>query len=86
MGLARELSQGSSRRSAPKMRAVFSRLHAATLNRSTTLEQLTAAIEAADAFPERRRLSEGAVYTSALRRYEMLAGTPYTRPAVVAED
>lgn len=79
MGLARELSQGTRRRSAPKLRAPFQRLHAATLNRATTLERLTEAIHAAEAFPERHRLAEGAVYTAALRRYELMAGEPYTR-------
>lgn len=86
MGLARELSQGTRRRSAPKMRPVFYRLHSTTLSPAATLEQLRSAIEAADAFPERRRLSEGAVYTAALRRWEHMTGEPYTRATVVADD
>jgi hypothetical protein len=83
MGLARELSQGS-RRGAPKMRPVFARLHTAALSPATSTERLTAAIEAADAFPERRRLSEGAVYVAALRRYQLLTGHEYQRAAVTA--
>lgn len=78
MGLARDLSQGR-RRSGATLRPPFTSLHAATMNRATTLEQLTAAIERAEAMPERRRLGEGAVYDAALRRYELLAGEPYTR-------
>ena len=57
-----------------KMRPAFYTLHAATLDRHTTADQLAAALRAADAVPDRHRLSEGAVYTAACRRYLMLTG------------
>lgn len=60
-----------------KMRPAFNALHAATLDRATTAERLAALLTAADAVAERHRLSEGAVYTSALRRYQMLTGTDW---------
>lgn len=57
-----------------KMRPAFNTLHATTLDRWTTPDQLTQALRAADAVPDRHRLSEGAVYTAACRRYLMLTG------------
>lgn len=60
-----------------KMRPEFNRLHAATLDRATTTDQLRVLLDAADAFPERRRLSEGAVYVSAQRRWTLLTGTDW---------
>lgn len=52
-----------------KMRAEFYALHAATLDPATTMAELTELLAAADAVAERHRLSEGAVYMSACRRY-----------------
>lgn len=60
-----------------KMRPEFNHLHAVTLDRTATTEDLTAALRAADAFADRRRLSEGAVYTSACRRYLLTTGTDW---------
>lgn len=60
-----------------KMRPVFSRLHAATLAPATRVEALTVLLLEADAFADRRRLSEGAVYVAACRRYRLLTGTDW---------
>lgn len=62
---------------AQKMRPAFYALHAATLDPATTALDLAPLLEAADAFPERHRLSEGAVYMSAQRRWTMLTGTDW---------
>lgn len=73
-------SGGMTRQS--KMRPVFSRLHAATLARATTTADLAALLAEADAFPERHRLSEGAVYTSACRRYLLETGRQWREETV----
>lgn len=71
---------------AGKMRPVFYDLHAATLTRSTTVAQLRDLLTRADGFPERRRLSEGAVYATALRRWLMLTGGEWKATQVTAGD
>lgn len=60
-----------------KMRPAFYRLHALTLTRTTSVEDLADALRAADAVPDRHRLSEGAVYTAACRRYLLDTGTDW---------
>lgn len=62
-----------------KMRPVFYTLHAVTLDPATRPEELADALRAAEAFPERHRLAEGAVYASACRRYLLDTGTAWTR-------
>lgn len=69
-----------------KMRPTFYRLHAATLTLGTTAETLTGLLTEADAFPERRRLAEGAVYTAACRRYLLLTGTDWKASQQAATD
>lgn len=61
----------------PKMRPPFPALHAATLDPGTTAVELEPLLHAADAMPDRHRLSEGAVYMSAQRRWTMLTGTDW---------
>lgn len=60
-----------------KMREPFYALHAATLDPATTAEVLGVRLRAADAMQDRHRLSEGAVYMSAQRRWTMLTGTDW---------
>lgn len=60
-----------------KMRPAFYDLHAATLARGTTPDQLATALRAADAVTDRHRLSEGAVYASACRRWLLVTGTDW---------
>lgn len=60
-----------------KMRPPFYDLHAATLDPDTTAEVLEARLRTADAVQDRHRLSEGAVYMSAQRRWTMLTGTDW---------
>jgi hypothetical protein len=69
----------------PKMRPPFPALHAATLAPGTTGEILAHLLREADAMPVRRRLSEGAVYMSAQRRFKMLTGADW-RDAQQPED
>ena len=57
-----------------KMRPAFYALHAATLDPATTTTRLAELLRAADAVTERHRLSEGAVYASACRRYLLDTG------------
>ena len=57
-----------------KMRPQFSDLHRVTLDPDTTPDTMAHALRRADGLAERRRLSEGAVYVAALRRYTMLTG------------
>jgi hypothetical protein len=71
----RILTEVSTRQS--KMRPEFARLHAATLRLVTGRDELRSLLEAADAMPERHRLSEGAVYVAAQRRWTMLTGTDW---------
>lgn len=66
---------------ARKMRPAFYDLHSATLDPATTPEQLAARLRAADAVPERHRLSEGAVYSTACRRYLLDTGTDWKAQA-----
>lgn len=65
----------------PKMRREFLALHVATLTPATTPTQLAAALTAADGVQERHRLSEGAVYATACRRYLLDTGTSWKAPA-----
>jgi hypothetical protein len=60
-----------------KMRQAFYDLHAATLEPSMDGERLAHLLRACDAMPDRRRLSEGAVYMSAQRRFKMLTGADW---------
>lgn len=60
-----------------KMREPFYALHAATLDPAMDGERLAHLLRAADDMPERRRLSEGAVYMSAQRRFKMLTGADW---------
>lgn len=62
-----------------KMRPAFYTLHAVTLDRHATPDDLTRALRAAEAVTDRHRLSEGAVYATACRRYLLDTGTPWTR-------
>lgn len=62
---------------AGKMRPPFPALHTATLDPATTALDLAPLLTAADAMPDRHRLSEGAVYMSAQRRWTMLTGTDW---------
>ena len=62
-----------------KMRPAFYRLHAVTLAVRSTPADLAAALRDAEAVADRHRLSEGAVYASACRRYLLDTGTPWTR-------
>lgn len=64
-----------------RMRPEFLRLHAATLTPATTPAQLAAALTAADGVQDRHRLSEGAVYATACRRYLLDTGTSWKAPA-----
>lgn len=73
-------SRGMTRQS--KMRPVFSRLHAATLARATSIGDLATLLAEADAFPDRHRLSEGAVYTSACRRYLLETGRQWREETI----
>lgn len=66
------------------MRPVFTRLHALTLTPGTTVLDLTRALLDADSFPDRRRLSEGAVYTAACRRYLLDVGRDWRTETVTA--
>lgn len=66
------------------MRAAFTRLHSATMNAATTADDLTARLEDADAVTERHRLSEGAVYAAACRRYLLLTGRQWRGETVTA--
>lgn len=60
-----------------KMRPAFYTLHAVTLNPASTREQLADALRTAEAVQDRHRLSEGAVYTSACRRWLLDTGTDW---------
>jgi hypothetical protein len=60
-----------------KMRPPFYRLHALTLNPATTMDDLAAALQACEAVQERHRLSEGAVYASAQRRWLLETGADW---------
>lgn len=62
-----------------KMRPEFYALHAATLNRATTPQALADALRTAEGVADRHRLSEGAVYASACRRYLLDTGTSWAR-------
>jgi len=60
--------------SGQKMRPPFYRLHALTLNPRTSQDDLAAAIQACEAFPDRHRLAEGAVFAAACRRWLLDTG------------
>ncbi|UQS95146.1 hypothetical protein Pam4_03 [Pseudanabaena phage Pam4] len=62
-----------------KMRPAFSRLHAVTLDRHSTPADLAEALTATEAVTDRHRLSEGAVYATACRRYLLTTGRPWVR-------
>lgn len=60
-----------------KMRPPFYRLHALTLNPATSMDDLAAALQATEAVTDRHRLSEGAVYASACRRWLLETGSDW---------
>jgi hypothetical protein len=63
--------------SGQKMRPEFNRLHALTLNPATSMDALAAGLQAAEAVQDRHRLSEGAVYASACRRWLLETGADW---------
>lgn len=60
-----------------KMRPAFYTLHALTLNPATSMDALAAALQATEAVQDRHRLSEGAVYTAACRRWLLETGADW---------
>lgn len=71
--------------SGAKMRPPFYRLHAATLDPATTPERLADLLRACDDVQDRHRLSEGAVYASACRRYLLDTGRDWRAETVTAD-
>lgn len=69
---------------AAKMRRAFSILHRVTLDPATLPDELAAALRAADAVADRHRLSEGAVYVAACRRYLMMTGRTWKETQLTA--
>lgn len=62
-----------------KMRPAFYTLHAVTLDPHAHPSDLAAALRGAEAVTDRHRLSEGAVYATACRRYLLDTGTSWSR-------